>query len=35
MNKNDLLFYNEYQEFYTMANTSKALEKNGICHEAI
>lgn len=32
MNKNDLLFYNEYQEFYTMANTSKAFQ--AFCKDA-
>lgn len=32
MNKNDLLFYNEYQEFYTMASTSKAFQ--AFCKDA-
>lgn len=32
MNKDDLLFYNEYQEFYTMANTSKAFQ--AFCKDA-
>lgn len=32
MNKNDLLFYNEYEEFYTMATSSKAFE--AFCKDA-
>lgn len=32
MNKNDLLFYNEYEEFYTMATSSKAFK--AFCKDA-